>query len=74
MEKLSATFQSRQELWQSRISACRSSGLTAKDWCEKKQVSLSALRYWITKSNSKDPQRTCPKRGYPFNSLDRVLY
>ena len=51
MEKLSATFQSRQELWQSRIFAYRSSGLTAKDWCEKNQVSLSALRYWITKTN-----------------------
>ena len=51
MEKLSATFQSRQELWQSRISAYRSSGLTVKDWCEKNQVSLSALRYWITKTN-----------------------
>lgn len=51
MEELSATFQSRQELWQSRIFAYRSSGLTAKDWCEKNQVSLSALRYWITKTN-----------------------
>ena len=44
MEKLSTTFQSRQELWQSRISAYRSSGLTAKDWCEKNVLPMEGWK------------------------------
>ena len=51
MEESLNVFASRKELWQSRINAYRTSGLTAKEWCEQNNVSISSLRYWITKSN-----------------------
>lgn len=51
MEETLTTPSSRQELWQSRISAYRSSGLTAKAWCDQNNVSISSLRYWITRFN-----------------------
>ena len=35
----------------SQIEAYRSSGQTAAEWCSQNNVSISNLRYWITKSN-----------------------
>ena len=38
-------------LWKRRIEEYRVSNLTARDWCEQRQVSYSSLKYWITKFN-----------------------
>lgn len=37
------------EIWISRIDDFRSSNLTQKSWCEKNDVKISTLRYWIRK-------------------------
>ncbi|AHM57335.1 hypothetical protein EAL2_c20550 [Peptoclostridium acidaminophilum DSM 3953] len=37
------------EIWVSRIDEFRSSNLTQKAWCEKNDVKISTLRYWIRK-------------------------
>jgi len=37
------------EIWGGRIDDFRSSGLTQKTWCEKNDVKISTLRYWIRK-------------------------
>lgn len=39
------------ELWKSRIADYRNSGLTARKWCESKQIKYSTLQYWIRKFN-----------------------
>lgn len=39
------------EEWQQLIAKYRSSGLSAKLWCEQKQISVHKLRYHITKLN-----------------------
>lgn len=46
---------SKQELWRLRINDYRSSGLTALEWSNQNSFSLSALRYWITRLNKKQP-------------------
>jgi hypothetical protein len=40
---------SKKEFWQSNINEYRSSGLTAENWCQTHNLSVSTLRYWITK-------------------------
>ncbi len=42
---------SKKEFWQSNINDYRSSGLTAENWCQTHNLSVSALCYWITKFN-----------------------
>ena len=37
------------QLWLSRISDIVDSGLTQLEWCKRKEISLSTLRYWIRK-------------------------
>lgn len=37
------------EIWISRIDDFKSSNLTQKAWCEKNDVKISTLRYWIRK-------------------------
>ena len=44
----------KRELWRVRIDQYRSSGMTAKDWCISKDLSVSSLRYWITKFNKSE--------------------
>lgn len=41
-------------LWQSHIDSYQASGLTAKEWCSRNDVSYAALNYWIKKRNT-DP-------------------
>lgn len=40
---------SKKEFWQSNINDYRTSGLSAQNWCQTHNVSISTLRYWITK-------------------------
>lgn len=37
-----------------RIDQYRASGMTAKDWCIANELSVSSLRYWITKFNKSE--------------------
>lgn len=48
---------SKQELWRLRINDYRSSGLTALEWSSRNSFSISALRYWITRLNKKQPSQ-----------------
>lgn len=48
-------------LWMSRVSAYRESGMSARAWCQENNIPLTALRYWLRKTNndqtvSKDTQ------------------
>ena len=36
----------RAQIWAERISECRSSGLTVKDWCERAGLSCKTYYYW----------------------------
>ena len=36
------------------IEAYRASGQKAEEWCKEKAISLSTLRYWITKENQRN--------------------
>ena len=40
-----------QEKWQEIIAAYRSSGLTAREWCETTGCTIGGLKYWIGKFN-----------------------
>lgn len=48
----------KQDLWKSRIAQYRDSGLSAKEWCKKYQVSYHAIKYWITKLNKKSTNKS----------------
>lgn len=39
------------EIWKERIADYRSSGLKAQEWCNKNNLPISSLRYWICKFN-----------------------
>lgn len=39
------------EIWQTRIKDYRKSKKSAAKWCEENNISVSALKYWITKFN-----------------------
>lgn len=45
------------DLWKKRISEYRASNLIARVWCEKNNVSITSMRYWITKFNKESDQR-----------------
>lgn len=45
------SISSSSEIWRERIANYRSSNLKAKEWCNKNNLSLSTLRYWIHKFN-----------------------
>lgn len=50
------TVQERRVMWKQRVEEYRSSNLTADKWCEQQSVSISALRYWITRFNKEQPE------------------
>ena len=41
--------QTKRSLWQERIASWQRSGLSQKIWCEREQVPVSSLGYWIKK-------------------------
>lgn len=43
-----------QNSWISHIEQYRSSGLTAKEWCNKNNLSINTLKYWISKLNKQN--------------------
>lgn len=45
----SRSTQSKRTLWRERIASWRRSGLSQKTWCEREQVAVSSLGYWIKK-------------------------
>ena len=45
----------------SQIEAFRSSGRTAEVWCKENNISISTLKYWITKTNRENKQA---KQGF----------
>jgi len=53
----------KQDLWKSRIDQYRTSGLSAKVWCDKNHVSYHAMKYWNTKLNKKSTDK--PKSPAP---------
>jgi hypothetical protein len=40
------------ELWLSRVSAYRESGMSTRTWCQENNVSITALRYWLRKTEN----------------------
>ena len=50
------TVQERHGMWKQRITQYRSSSLSARTWCEQQSISLSALRYWITRFNKEQQE------------------
>lgn len=37
--------------WQSNIDNYQNSGLTLENWCQNNNITISSIRYWITKFN-----------------------
>ena len=50
------TVHEKYEMWKQRIAEYRSSSLSAGTWCEQQSVSLSALRYWVTRFNKEQQE------------------
>jgi len=48
----------KRKLWTKRIQDYRTSGLTAAKWCEKNEISIHTLKYWITKFNKEKNQES----------------
>jgi hypothetical protein len=46
----------RLELWRARVDDYRSSGLSAPKWCQKNEVTLHQLRYWVRRIRQIDQQ------------------
>jgi hypothetical protein len=42
------------KLWESRISACRSSGQSVSTWCEAHQVNRKTYYYWLRKLSNEE--------------------
>lgn len=66
----------KRELWKERIEEQRSSGLTQKQWCDEKGVSVSGLRYWIQrlKKEIQKPQQTVlENRENPVNFTGIII-
>lgn len=40
------------ELWLSRVSTYRESGIPAIAWCQENNIPLTTLRYWLRKTNN----------------------
>ncbi len=47
----------KRKLWTKRIQDYRTSGLIAAKWCEKNEISIHTLKYWITKFNKEKNQK-----------------
>lgn len=45
---------SKYEIWKERVNDYRSSNLNEQEWCDKNNLPLTRLRYWITKFNEED--------------------
>ena len=45
----------------SQIEAFRASGRTSEEWCKENNISISTLKYWITKTNKENKQA---KQGF----------
>lgn len=41
--------ETKQKLWEERITSFRASGLTRKAWCQEQQIPESQLHYWLGK-------------------------
>ena len=59
------------EIWTSRVSDFKSSNLTQKAWCEKNDIKVSTLRYWIRKirSAASTPEEDSGFCGFEFASV-----
>jgi len=55
------------EKWKQLISEYRSSGLTAKAWCELNQKSIHKLRYWITQFNKEKSSGESGPQWFSFS-------
>lgn len=42
------------EIWGIRVNEYRKSKKSARKWCEENNISVSALKYWITKFNKEE--------------------
>lgn len=57
------------ELWKERIEDYRKSNLKAHEWCEKNNLPLTTLRYWITKFN-REKIISAKEANQPNNFID----
>lgn len=43
-----------EQIWKLRIQEYQASGLTQLQWCDKEDIKVSALRYWLRKLREED--------------------
>ena len=55
---------SKNEIWKERVTDYRSSNLKAQDWCDKNNLSIKTLRYWVRKINKE--AITCDNTTHEF--------
>jgi len=52
------TFKENRELWLQRVEDFHASGLTQAQWCQKQEVSVNTLRYWLRKLKDESTDAT----------------
>lgn len=49
-----------EQIWKLRIQEYQASGLTQLQWCDKEDIKVSALRYWLRKLREEDSRESTP--------------
>jgi transposase-like protein len=55
----------KRQMWEQHVADYRSSGKSAKAWCEARQVKIHTLRYWISRFNSESKTNLQSKTEAP---------
>ncbi|WP_297422762.1 hypothetical protein [Clostridium sp.] len=60
------------EIWQTRINDYRKSKKSARKWCEENNLSVSALKYWITKFNKEESKSFSKPEFVPIATVENI--
>ena len=61
------------EIWKERINNYRSSNLKALEWCNKNNLSVKTLYYWIRKLNKENITAIIPNEFVPITTQNIML-
>lgn len=60
------------EIWQTRINDYRKSKKSAGKWCEENNISVSTLKYWITKFNKEQNKCSDQPEFVPISTTENI--
>ena len=61
------------EIWQTRINHYHKSKKSARKWCEENNVSVSTLKYWITKFNKEQNKCSDLPEFVPITTTETII-